>query len=394
MPEDVDLQPDPETPSGDGVSEDLPETPFGEDGSAGEAEAEPAGDDADASTDDPTDPDDALPDDEQGLKAWQNLEKKFSHIADPEARQRAVAKAYWSKANYASQTRRENEELKARVARLEKEKPPEPEAKDIPPHPDIAKIDAKIQTLYTKTQTIQADQKGRLEQLKIIDREVAIAEDRLKDAYDEQKPAWQQKLELAQQKYDGVRQQYLYGNERLEELNGKLEQEIGNRDWVEKFHKEERARHTREQSEKEQEFREFPARVDGYITEIADEAGIPKDERVRQSCWRHVNRAIMVELRRLDVSDVDKVDVRDLVDRYVREYAEDRDIQVRSKFTERSREKLRVATATVPGRAPAPASRAPVSTRAPVPVSLLSSDASPAMARARQILVKRLGGGR
>jgi hypothetical protein len=104
----------------------------------------------------------------------------------------------------------------------------------------------------------------------------------------------------------------------------------------------------------------------------------------------------MVELRRLDVSDVNEVDVNELVERYVKEYADDRDIQVRSKFATVSREKLRVAGGAVqPGARPpgSPRPAAPVSTRAPVPVSLLSSDASPAMARARQILVKRLGGG-
>ena len=401
MSDEADLGAPSETPSGESVSGDPPEptSGSGDEPDVDDPGGGPDGEDADAPPEgESPDHDEPSSDDAEGRRAWESLEKKYAHIEDPEARNRAVGKAYWSKANYAAQVRKENEGLKARLERLESERKAEPEPKpeEIPPHPDIVKIDQRIQTLYTKTQSIQTEQKSRLEQLKVLDREVAIAEDRLKDAFDEQKAPIEQRRDLAQQRYDIVRQQYLYGNERMEELNSKLEQELGNRDWVEKFNREEGARHQREQKEKQQLYKEFPARVDAHIREVGDEAGIPKDDKVRQSLWKHVNRAIMVELRRLNVDDVEEVDIRSLVGRYVKEYSEDRDYSSRAAFKTRSEEKLKVAGRSVApsARAPAPAAPLPVGARPPIPVALMSNDASPAMARARQILVKRLGAGR
>jgi hypothetical protein len=90
------------------------------------------------------------------------------------------------------------------------------------------------------------------------------------------------------------------------------------------------------------------------------------------------------------------VDVRGLVRQYVEEFAADHDFANRSSFSRRSEEKLRVAgrAVTQPGKGTRTGPPPPASARPPVPISLLSSDATPAMARARQLLVSRLGGDR
>lgn len=379
----------------------------------GDVPAPPAGVDDDLDVDDggPEEPDGEGPDASGGedreqppkegsaaRRAWDTLEKKFLHIADPEARREAVAEAFWRKNNYASRVTKENERLRREIDELragprEPEPPPEPET----PHPDVVAIETKIQGLYDKMQAIQTEQKERLDSLAKLNVDIGVAENRLTDAFDEQKPTWQHKLDLAKTRYDGARQQYLYAQERLAELNDRLVQELGNLDWVKKYRANERQREQSEQQDRAVILREFPGKVDNYIAEQADDLGLPKDERIRQSVWRHVNRALMVELRRLAADDVESVDVRGLVRQYVQEYAADRDITTRSTFARRSEEKLRVAGRARPSSGAEPRAGSPpvpASARPPVPVALLASDTTPAMARARQVLVNRFGSGR
>lgn len=372
-----------------------PEPPSGDDGfdvDDGGPE-EPAGEPAASEGDDRGEP---PAKGTEARRAWDNLEKKFLHIADPDARREAVAEAFWRKNNYASRVTKENEQLRAENERLRAEREPPAKAEPEQPHPDVVAIDAKIQTLYDRMQAIQGEQKDRLDRLAKLNVDIGVAENRLTDAFDEQKPTWEQKRENAKAAYDTTRQQYVYAQERLGELNDRLVQELANRDFVEKYRRDEGKRQESEREQKQVILREFPGRVDSVIEEQADELGLPQDERLRKSVWRHVNRALMVELRRLGADDVESVDVRGLVRQYVEEFAADRDLASRSAFTRRSEEKLRVAgrAVTQPGKGTRTGPPPPASARAPVPVSLLSSDATPAMARARQLLVSRLGGNR
>lgn len=395
---------EPETPSDEAAPEELSETPSDvdpadeagdvDDSESDEAdEADEGEDDQDESNEPPTDP--------QERRAWDNLEKKFSHIRDPEDRQEAVAKAYWEKAKYAKRVRQELEETKSRLARLEAEregaKPKDEKPEELPPHPDLAKVDQRIQALYAKNEGLRGEQQTRLKELNDLDRQVAIAEDRLKDAYDENKPILESKLELVKQRYEMVRQQYRFAAERIEETTNKLEEELVQRERLERFQRE-RAQQTKFEEQSKAEFmKRFPEYVDGVIEETATKVGLPEDERIRTSLWKHVNRALMVELRRLNVPDIRQANVPGLIQRFVKEYADDRDLISRRAFKEKSEQKLRVAgrAAGTGGKEPVkPGTKPslPASKKAPVPVSLLSGDDSPGMARARARLIQRFGG--
>lgn len=400
--DDVNLDAPAGTPPDEGAPDELSGTPpdeteLGDEPSDDDAPSdEPA--DEDASSEGEDDPADGPPTDPAERKAWENLSKKYAYIKDPEDRQEAVARAYWDKARYAKEQRIRADTAEAELVKLRSEREqskPKEEPKEEPPHPDVAKIEGRIQALYAKNTKIQEEQQSRLAELTKFDREVAIATDRLKDAYDENKPALEDRLRLAQRDYEYVRRQYLDANDKIEDLRERMEQELANRDWVVKFNRDQANRTQQEQHNLEIFQKEFPREVDELIEAKADELTLPKDPRIRQAIWKHVNRALMVDLRQANVPDVGQVDLPGMIERFVKEYAEDRDFAGRSNFKARSDAKLAVAARSGTGvrKAPAiPAKAAPASSRPPVPAALLSGDTSPAMARARRLLVSKFGG--
>lgn len=394
-----------ETPSDEAAPEELSETPSDEevDGDGDDSESDEADDEAEEGEDEsdssesnepPTDP--------AERRAWDNLAKKFSHIRDPEDRQEAVAKAYWEKARYAKQVRRELDETKAKLARLEAEresaKPPKDEKpEELPPTPELAKVDQHIQALYAKTQALQAQQQTRLTELNRLDREVAVAEDRLKDAYDENKPLIESRLELARQRYELVKEQYRATAERIEDNTNKLDEALTQRERLEQSTRQRAQQAKFEEQSKAEFMKRFPEYVDGVIEDTAKKVGLPEDERIQTSLWKHVNRALALELRRLNVSDIRQANVPGLIQRFVKEYADDRDLISRRSFKEKSDQKLRVAgrASGTGGKEPVKSGNQPAlpaSKKAPVPVSLLSGDDSPGMARARARLISKFGG--
>lgn len=355
-----------------------------------EADVESSDDDdaSEESADEDQDDTDGVP-----RRAWENLSKKFSWIKDPEDRQEAIAKAYWEKARYDKQVRKENEDLKAELSRMkaEREAKPKEDEKPPPPHPDIVKIETRIKALYEKGQKIQDRQNENLKRLTEADRQVAIAEDRLKDAFDENKPTFEERLRSAKRDYEYIRTQILEDGYKLDDVNSDLERHLADRDWVEKWHKDQAEREEQQKAERARFDEEFPKQVDSWMYEYADKLGLPKDDRLRKSLWKHVNRALMVDLRVMNAPDVTKVDVPAMVRAAVREYAEDRDLIKRKDFKARSEAKLATAsrTTTRPA-APAKAPDAPEKNK-PVPAALLGTGSSPAMRRARELLVRKLG---
>lgn len=400
MEDQADLDPQAETPSDESVSEELSETP------SDDLEAEASSDDV---ADEPAD-EDASPEEDQSeqeapstkaeRRAWSELEKKYEFIKDPEERQEAVAKAYWEKARYAKAQRllaeeraRENERLKAELDLLKK--PATEEQKEPPPHPDVAKVDQRIQALYVKNQTIQQEQQERLGEISKLDREVAIIEDRLKDAYDEQKPMLEERLRQAKRDYEYTRREYKSAVEKMADLNERMEQELANRDWIVKFNAQEQTRQQQQQRDLALQKQEYVKEVDSLIERKADELGLPKDDRIRKSVWKHVNRALMVDLSVMNAPNMDEVDTESMIEKFVKEFAEDREIVTRRTFKTKSDQKLAVAgrPGVSPSKGTVPSKPVPASMRPPVPPALLSSDQSPAMLRARKILVNKFGGG-
>jgi len=302
-----------------------------------------------------------------------------------------MGKAWWEKTRYASTIRKENEELKTRLARAEAKPDRDEKTEPAQPPPELARIEARIQALYQKDQAIQTQQNQELTKLAAADREVAVIEDRLKDANIEeyQKAILEQKLETAKIKREGVLNRWGDLNDKREGISLEMEQRLTDRDWTQKFLKDKATREEQERQSAEQFNVEFPKHVDALIVTAADSMGAPKDKDVRRSLWKSVNRAMMVDLWQLGEEGLQSVDVPAMVRAHVKEYLEERGIAGRAKFTKASKEKLD----TMPGRRSAPASARPPAK--PVPAALLSrGDTTPSMLRARQLLVQRLGGGK
>lgn len=355
-------------------------------GDEGESEAEPESDGAEAV--------EASADDED--PEYLNLVKKFSHIVNPRDRNAAIGKAYWEKTNHATRVRKENEELKLRLARIESREP-EKEATPPPPPPDLTKAIQKIEALYQRDQQAQARQGEIVKELNAADREMAIAEDRLKDVSDDddRRPLAQARVRQAKLELEAARDRYTRSNDTREALNERMEQALAEKDWIERFHKDQTQRLTSEAKRGEQFQSEFPQQVESLTRAAATHIGLKLDDRLNESLWRHVNRALQADIRGqyLDVA-VEEIPVTDMVLSYVKEWAEDVELVKRKTFSDTSKAKLAVAKPAVKAgdrKAPStPGKPAPAYTRPAVPPALLSRDSTPAMQRAREALVRRM----
>jgi DNA repair exonuclease SbcCD ATPase subunit len=325
-----------------------------------------------------------------------NLVKKFAHIQNERDRNAAIGKSYWEKTRYDSKLRKDNEELRLKVARLESADPKEDEPSP-PPPADLDKAVKKIEALYQRGQEIQKRQSEIVKELNSADREMAIAEDRLKDVSDDddRRPLANARVRQAKLELDAARDRYSRNIDSNEALSERLEQALAEKDWIERFHKDQAQRLTSEAKRHETFNAEFPQQVEALSKAAATHVGLKLNEKLSESLWRHVNRALQADIRGqyLDVP-VEEIPVPDMVLAYVKEWAEDSDLVKRKTFTETSAAKLAVAKpAAKPGDRKAQGASgkpAPAYTRPAVPPALLSRDSSPLMARARAALVARL----
>lgn len=389
---------EPESNSDDAVSDPEGSDPEGQ----GDGNDEPTGDpegESEADDGSEADSDGAENADAQGDEdpdEYKNLVKKFAHLTNERDVKAAIGKTFWEKTRYASQVRKENEELKLQLARLEGAQPKKDEPPP-PPPPDLKKAIDKIETLYQRNQQVEVRRGEIIKELNAADRELAIAEDRLKDLEegDERRPLAHQRVRQAKLELEAAKDRYGRVIDTMETLSDRMEQALAEKDWIERFHKDQAQRQTSEQKRHEQFNAEFPAQVEALTKAAAAHVELKLDDRLQQSLWRHVNRALQTDIRGqyLD-APVEEIPIPDMVLNYVKEWAEDHDLVRRKTFAQTSKDKLAVARpAGKPGdKAPRPAAKpAPASSRPAVSPALLSRDSSPAMSRARKILVERFG---
>ena len=398
MPEDDVAAVEPESTSDDAVSEPEGSDPEGQ----GDATEEPTGEpEGDSGADDGSEGAEPEPTEDPELAdeadEYKNLVKKFGHLTSKRDRNAAIGKAFWDKTNYASQVRKENEELKLRLARLEGAQP-KPDATPPPPPPDLKRAIDRIEALYQKNQEIEARRTEVIKELNAADRELAIAEDRAKDLEegDERRPLANQRVRQARLELESAKDRYSRVVERLESVNERMETALAEKDWIERFHKDQAQRQTSEQRNHERFNTEFPAQVENLTKAAAAHIELKLDDRLSESLWRHVNRALQADIRGqyLDVA-LEEIPIPDMVLAYVKEWAEDRDLVRRKTFAQTSKDKLAVTRpAAKPGdrKASGPAAKpAPASSRPAVSPALLSRDSTPAMRKAREVLVERFG---
>src|SRR3972149_5574439 len=194
---------------------------------------------------------------------YKNLVKKFAHIINPRDRNAAIGKAFWEKTRYDSRLRKENEALKLRLARVE---PDEADANGEPPPPpaDLEKATKKIEALYQRDQQAHARQGEIIKELNAADREMAIAEDRLKDVSedDDRRPLAQARVRQAKLELDAARDRYSRIIDTRESLNERMEQALAEKDWIDRFHKDQTQRQTSEAKRHEQFNEQFPQQVE------------------------------------------------------------------------------------------------------------------------------------
>lgn len=332
--------------------------PDDEDGDTGEDEQDPPSDD-----------------DEDDDESWKNFTKKFGHFKSERDRRAAMGRAYWDKTNYASRVRKENEELRARVAALDSKKEPE-RTEPPPPHPDVQKLSGRIESLEQKGEQLQVRAQDTLIKLAESDKAIARLEAKMEDAEDYEKQILSAKMETATIKRETLLQRYADLNEKAESLSFDLERLSQDREWLMRALKDQETNRQREAREAEEFEREFPEEVASLIQQAAAEAEVPKE--FLASAMKSVNKSLLLDLWNLGDADISTVDMPGLVRAHLDEYLKDRDLAERHRFAKKSKEKRQVT------RGMSDASRKGTIPRKPIdPGALNQGDLGPKMAAAR-----------
>lgn len=296
-----------------------------------------------------------------------------------------IAKAYSEKVRYASQLSKENEQLKAQVQQM-RSRPPQPP----PPPPatkDLERIDARIKAFESRTENTTKERDDALKTWNALDRQIAVAEDRLARADEVDKP--QLTLELATLKHQKNQAAYTYNhaNERLESYNDEKERLANERQSAERRIEDEKARQEQDAAE-DAEFRQtFPKSFDEHFDRTWSEAKLPQDQKVNDHGWRVVNALMCVDLWRLGQQGqkMDPAALGPAVKGYVDEYAAMMGFAKTLDFNQTSTAKANVATPLLGTPKPRPAVP-------PVPSASKGESAdwrqSPALVRARQGMQK------
>lgn len=364
-------------------------------GSGPTPEADPPADpEAPVSDDGPTPSDDDEP------KEWQSLEKKFDSIEDENERKRAIGKQYWEKTRYASETRKENEALKEqleearsrRVAEARREE--EPKGDPLPPHPDLERLDSRINALSEKDSGLYDEQQKTLIGVSETEQGIAAVKAKIEDADEYQRAVLEQRLEGLEHRKGNLIDRFSDLRDRREDLEYKLDELGQQRQWTSGLLDEQGKDAERERQSRESFNEEFPERVARTIDEVADALGLdPEDEPLRDDLKATVKDRLTVKFWKLGQSEqVDDVDVDELIGSEVKRYAKARDLAGRAKFGKTSREKLSVS-----GKRPAEAKptgkggkRPSGYDAAPKDITALGTvSQDPAMLRGRSALAKR-----
>jgi chromosome segregation ATPase len=358
---------------------------------------DPPSDDPEALLSDPDEP--PSPDEDDDPEEWRSLEKKFQSIEDERERKREIGKQYWEKTRYASQVRKENEALKAeleaaKAQRVEQSRKA-PDAPPPPPHPDLERIDSRINSLSEKDTLYFDEQQKALVSAAECDQGIAVCKAKIEDADEYQRAVLEQRLEGLESRKANLWDRFNDLKDRREELEYKLEELTQQRQWTIGLLDEQGQEQERERLSRESFNEEFPQMVARTIDELADAAGLdPEDEVLRDDLKETVKDRLTVKFWKLGQSkEVDDVDVDELIESEVKRYLKGRDLASRKTFGKTSKEKLAVS-----GKRPAPAPKAapkgprkpPSYADEPKDITALGTvDQSPSMARGRKYLNQR-----
>lgn len=329
------------------------------------------------------------------MTAAQKLRAKYPGLDDDQFAE-VVAKNYWESTGEISSREKRIRELEAKLEAMEAEEAPEEEPAEPPTNPQIQRLDARIKTLYERGQGMEKETQELLQKIPDLDRQIAKAEARAEDAAEKvgKDDDFDQRAAMTRDKWAALKAGHQTSREtviralrelhhRKESLDFEMESLLGDKDWMVRLEQNQREQKKLEQQDDERFNAEFPEYIDKLITETADKLGAPKSEKIRNSLWKHVNRAASMDFFSLAQKGLDRVNVPQLVEGHVKEYLEDRDLVGREKFQEKSKEKLKVSGR--PASAPAPPALKPA-----VAVSQMgSSGRTPAMEAARKYLAAR-----
>lgn len=374
-----------ETPSDEGAPE--LESPTGTEEEQGTPPEEGEGE-GQPEAPEPDEPGEGQPSDEPPA-AFAKLRDKYPNLSDEEF-QEVVAEHYWSTTKEISSREKVIRDLKAELAARDEAAAPE-EPEEPPTSPQIERLDQRIKSLYDRGQTFQKEQQELLVELPKIDREIAKAEARIEDAGEGEFAdsakllKWESLKANNETKRDNVVRQLRDLHYKREQADFEMETLLADKDWMTKVAQQQRTQQKLEQQNVQQFNQEFPQYVDSLITEAANSLGAPKDDKIRESLWKHVNRATTMDFWSMARQGLDSVDVPELVKGHVKEYLEDRDLVGRVKFQEKSKAKLKVA-----GKAPKAGTARPGAVKPPVSVTQLNKgNLTPGMSAARKYLASK-----
>lgn len=311
-------------------------------------------------------PEETTPEADDEPEEWRNFVGKYK------GDKAAAGKAFWETQNFASQVRKENEALKAQLAKLASAQEPEPKAEELAP--ELQVLEKRFNRLQERINGHPKRQQELSNQAITLQGDIREAQTMVKVHADNdfEREKWEQKLRLANLHLSELAQKYQANEDALPDVEWELEKLNRERASIQRQLDSEKARQVQAQQE-EQKFQvAFAKEVDDHITSAADKLGIPKDKATRDAMWEWVHPTLTMAFWSAQYSNVpaDEIDVPGLVESKVKRFKETLDNGRRADFGQTSQAKLKTAAAL--GVTPKPANG---TTAKPKPIPTAQSEA-------------------
>jgi hypothetical protein len=321
--------------------------------------------DDDGRTDDPSgdaaEPPSGSDDEPADEDSWKALERKYEKVRDPDERKRVIGKQYWEKVRYATEQRERAERAERELEAARKGKPAADERpEDAPPHPDIQRLDARIQGLESRDKQAYDAQNEALQQSASVAEELAKIEAKLEDADEWQRAILEQRKETLTMRKDNLMARFRDLADRREGLRYEHERLTNDRHWTRNLIRETEARQESERQSHERFEREFPNEVAALVDDTAAALKLPiKDKAMRDDLVEDVKARLGIALFRMEEQGISEVDIEGMVRSLVERYGRSRDLIKRTTFAETSRQKREVSGARPTSGTPRPAGSRP-----------------------------------
>lgn len=278
---------------------------------------------------------------------WKNFLGKYTK--DGKTDYKAAAGSYWN----ASKVYKENETLKAELAKLRTapptpQEPPKPE----PPPPQVAKLQERIQSFETRKAALTESRTRLVQEARQLDDDRKQAKWELDRADEMDKPHLALRLQQIQTALDAKVAEWKRAGDSIEDIDERAELFRARLEAAQQEAEVEKERQAQAAQEAERFNTEFPQHIDSLIAKAAEgfkplgpagEGSIP---------WKVANALLMGDLWRAKDAPTSSIDFEATLGAHLKELSEYVESRARELFAEQSKERLAVTKPMTPAPKP------------------------------------------